>query len=58
MKTEEDCSYPLQLDILDYDELKKEMIKENNGNDISSKFAIRTRPRPRCRCYQDDECEE
>jgi hypothetical protein len=34
----------LKLDILDYDELKEELVTNNEGNDISAKFATRTRP--------------
>lgn len=30
--------------LLDYNLLKKDLIKVNDGNDISSKYAVRTEP--------------
>ncbi len=40
------------LDILDYDEIKRELIKKNEGNDITAKFATRTMPAPNFLSYQ------
>lgn len=44
----------MKLDILDYDELKEELVTNNEGNDISAKFATRTRPEEACYSFQQD----
>ena len=44
----------MKLDILDYDGLKEELVNNNEGNDISAKFATRTRPEEAYYSFQQD----
>jgi len=43
-KPEAEVKIALKLEILDYDKLKEDLVNNNEGNDISAKFATRTRP--------------